>query len=191
MTYLYLVVCTSNIPDPEPSCQIGALGEEEARGPSSPSPRKRRQRTACCSSPLCRPCRRSPHSLLLPIPPPALPRDPDLSLTLLGVRRGRVQGYSASFSDEKETEERGAPLSLAPLCSSSPSFPSFPSFSSYSPCSPLCPDACMFACVPSRVDCCICPFRLIPRAPSALRPQFRCAVHVSTADGSRPPRPRG
>ena len=51
-------------------------------------------------------------------------------------RRGGSQGSSASFSEEKETEDRAPLLSLAPFSFSFPSFPSFSSFPSYSPCYP-------------------------------------------------------
>ena len=48
-------------------------------------------------------------------------------------RRGGGQGSSASFSEEKETMDRAAFLSLASSASPFPSSPPFSSFLSYSP----------------------------------------------------------
>ena len=91
-----------------------------------------------------------------PLPPSCSPSGIRIH-PYLSSRRGRGPGSSASFSEKKEREERAAPLSLAPLSSSFLTSPPFYYFISYSPCyPPLRRDACIVACVPSRVDCCIC-----------------------------------
>ena len=96
---------------------------------------------------------RSLCSLLLPLPPPAL-------LPGFGSRSGygsiltspsswekKTQGSSASFSEEKETKKRAAPLSLSSFPSLPPSFSPFLSSPSYSPCYPSPPPGCMCCCV--------------------------------------------
>ena len=89
-------------------------------------------------------------------------------------RRGRSQGSSTSFSEEDETKDRAAFLSSASSSSPFPSSPPFSSVLSYSPCYPPPPSGCVYCCVPRRVDCYVVSFRSSPRAPSELRPSFRC-----------------
>ena len=69
--------------DPGPT---SSAGEEEARAPLCPSPRKRKRWTVGHPSHWRRPRFRSPCSLLLTLSPPYLPPDTDPSLPLLRVK---------------------------------------------------------------------------------------------------------
>ena len=72
-------------PDPDLPCHLQETGEEDAKAPSSPSPRKRRQRTARRSSPLRCPGHRSlpPPPLLVPLLVPLLPPPPSAWMCVL------------------------------------------------------------------------------------------------------------
>ena len=85
------------------------------------------------------------------------PRDLDPSLPLL-QRRGRGQGSSTSFPEEKEAEKRAALFSFASSLSPLPCSPCSPSsFLSCSPCypHPPPPPRCVYCCFPRQVDCCV------------------------------------
>ena len=115
-------------------------GEEEARTPSSPSPRKRRRRTTRYLSHLRCPRCRFPRSLLLLLHPPYLPplpsplegrKRPVFLCLLLGKGGGGAQRSSPS-------PRRRRRFTYSP-CSPPPSSPHLPA----TPTHPLRPDVCI------------------------------------------------
>ena len=121
------------------------------------------------------------------------PPGPGSFLTFPRDRIGRGRGSSVSFSEEKETGNRAAILSLG-LFFASPSISSFPSFPSYSPCYLPLPRGWVYCFLfPDELIVVFLCFVRCPRARSAFRPLFRCSVSPF-AEGlphSRPPGPRG
>ena len=164
----------------DPTSPPKDTGEEEARAPSSPSPRKRRRRTTRHPFRSRRPCCRSPRSLLLPLPPPYLPRSilhsPQEEMKRLGLLHLFLRGKGGGGAC-------GAPL-LRAVIAVAPSVPPvpllLPLLLPLLPLPPLRPDVCIVA-LPDRLIVASFVFRSSPRAPSALLPLFRCIVGRSSA----------
>ena len=134
--------------DSDPSPPPKDTGEEETRAPSSPSPRKRRQKTARRPSPSHCPLCGSPHSLLPPLPPLALPPGSG-SIFTSSLEGSKRLGLLYLFLWGNETKGHAVSLSLTLPLSTFP-------LSSPSPCSSPTPPATPTH--PLRLDVCIVVF---------------------------------
>ena len=169
--------------DSDPTSPPKDTGEEEARAPSSPSPRKRRRRTTRHPFHSRRPRCRSPRSLLLPLPPPYLPGS---ILPSPQEERKRLELLHLLLRGKGGGRACGAPL-LRAAVAAAPSGPLVPLLLPLL--LPLLPpptpsaQMCVLLCVPPQVDCCIC---FVSSARPARLPRCACWSATSFAELPNP-----